>query len=109
MPYLIRITVAVALVAALMVWLLGALPLPLALLLAVIVGWGVIDDVRMGRIHADKLPEIPRWNKKTSKLSCLNCRFWDTDCIRPCRLGWPDPEEGGPSYANECGDYAAKP
>jgi uncharacterized membrane protein YccC len=60
MPYLIRITVAVALVAALMVWLLGALPLPLALLLAVIVGW-------------------------------------------------PDPEEGGPSYANECGDYAAKP
>jgi hypothetical protein len=70
---------------------------------------GVIDDVRMGRIHADKLPEIPRWNKKTSKLSCLNCRFWDTDCIRPCRLGWPDPEEGGPSYANECGDYAAKP
>jgi hypothetical protein len=43
MPYLIRITVAVALVAALMVWLLGALPLPLALLLAVIVGWGVFD------------------------------------------------------------------
>lgn len=70
---------------------------------------GVVDDVRMGRVHADKLPELPRWNKKLSKLSCLDCRFWDRDCIRPCRLGWPDPEEGGPSYANECGDYAAKP
>lgn len=70
---------------------------------------GVVDDVRMGRIHADKLPELPRWNKETPKLSCLNCRFWDLGCIPPCRLGWPDPIEIGPKYANECGDYAAKP
>lgn len=67
-----------------------------------------VDDVRMGRIHADKLPELPRRNKKSPKLSCLDCKFWDTECIRPCRLGWPDPETYGPKYANECDDYFAR-
>jgi hypothetical protein len=67
-----------------------------------------VDDVRMGRIHADKLPELPRRNKKSPKLSCLDCRFWDYECIRPCRLGWPDPETYGTKYANECDDYATR-
>jgi uncharacterized membrane protein YraQ (UPF0718 family) len=62
MPYLIRITVAVALVAALMVWLLGALPLPLALLLAVIVGWGVFDllQIRNPRSISGHAALIPK-------------------------------------------------
>lgn len=46
MPYLIRFTVAVALVAGLMVWLLGALPLPLALLLAIPGAWVVFELVQ---------------------------------------------------------------
>lgn len=43
MPYLIRITAAVALVAAGTTWLLSALPLPLALLLAILGAWVVFD------------------------------------------------------------------
>ena len=46
MSYLIRFTAAVALVAAGMVWLLAVLALPVALLLAVIVGWVVFDLVQ---------------------------------------------------------------
>ena len=46
MPYLIRITAAVALVAAGMVWLLGALPMPVALLLAILGAWVVFDLVQ---------------------------------------------------------------
>lgn len=46
MPYLARITAAVALVAGLMVWLLDGLPLPLALLLAIHGAWVVFDLVQ---------------------------------------------------------------
>lgn len=46
MPYLARFTAAVALVAAGTVWLLSALPLPLALLLAIPGAWVVFDLVQ---------------------------------------------------------------
>ncbi len=45
-PGLIRFAAAVALVAAGMVWLLGALPLPLALLLAIPGDWMGSDLVQ---------------------------------------------------------------
>ena len=67
-----------------------------------------IEAIRTGEIHADRLPEIPRWTKQCPRLSCLDCRFWDRESIHPCRLSWPDPEVAGPGYANECSDYAAK-
>jgi hypothetical protein len=46
MPYPLRITAAVALVAGLLVWLLSAVPLPVALLLAVVGGWVVFELVQ---------------------------------------------------------------
>jgi uncharacterized membrane protein AbrB (regulator of aidB expression) len=46
MPYLIRFTAAVALVASLLGWLLSAVPLPVALLGAVVVAWVVFDLVQ---------------------------------------------------------------
>jgi hypothetical protein len=46
MPYLIRFTVAVALVASLLVWLLSAAPLPVALVVAVVCAWVVFDLVQ---------------------------------------------------------------
>ena len=46
MPYLIRFTAAVALVAGLLVWLLSAAPLPVALGVAVACGWVVFDVVQ---------------------------------------------------------------
>lgn len=67
-----------------------------------------IEAVRAGEIHADRLPEIPRWTKQRPRLSCLDCRFWDHESMRPCQLGWPDPEIDGYGYADECSDYAAR-
>jgi hypothetical protein len=46
MPYLIRFTAGVALVAGLLVWLLSAVPLPVALGVAVVCGWVVFDLVQ---------------------------------------------------------------
>ncbi len=67
-----------------------------------------VRGVRRGEIHAQVLPDLPRWASKPRRLSCVSCRFWDADAVRPCREGWPDPETDGPGYANECGDYSAK-
>ena len=47
MPYLIRFTAAVALVAGLLVWLLSAVPLSVALGIAVVCGWVVFDLVQL--------------------------------------------------------------
>jgi hypothetical protein len=46
MPYLIRFTAAVALVADLLAWLLSAVPLPVALGVAVVCAWLVFDLVQ---------------------------------------------------------------
>jgi hypothetical protein len=46
MPYLIRFTAAVALVAGLLVWLLSAVPLLVALSVAVVCAWVVFDLVQ---------------------------------------------------------------
>ena len=46
MAYLARFTVAVALVAGLLAWLLSAAPLPVALGVAVVCGWVVFDLVQ---------------------------------------------------------------
>ena len=46
MPYIIRFTVAVALVASLLVWLLSAVPLPVALGITVVCAWVVFDLVQ---------------------------------------------------------------
>ena len=46
MPYLIRFTAAVALVASLLGWLLSAVPPPVALGVGVVCGWLVFDLVQ---------------------------------------------------------------
>lgn len=69
---------------------------------------GTVSRVLLGKMHADKLPELPRGAAKPRRLSCTSCRFWDPESVHPCREGWPDPETDGPGYANECGDYTAK-
>jgi hypothetical protein len=46
MPYLIRLTAGAALVASLLVWLLSAVPLPVALGVAVVCAWVVFDLVQ---------------------------------------------------------------
>jgi hypothetical protein len=46
MPYLIRFTAAVALVAGLLVWLLNAVPLSVALGVAIVCAWLVFDLVQ---------------------------------------------------------------
>jgi len=46
MPYLIRFTAAVALVAVLLFLLLNAVPLPVALCVAIVCNWVVFDLVQ---------------------------------------------------------------
>jgi hypothetical protein len=46
MPHPIRFTTAVALVAGLLVWLLNAVPLPVAMGVAVVCAWLVFDLVQ---------------------------------------------------------------
>jgi len=46
MTYLVRFTVAVALVASLLGWLLSVVPLPVALVVAVVCAWLVFDLVQ---------------------------------------------------------------
>ena len=46
MPYIIRFTAAVALMAGLLVWLLSAAPLPVALGVAVVCAWLMFDLVQ---------------------------------------------------------------
>jgi len=46
MPYLIRFATGVALVAGLLCWLLSAVPLLVALGIAVVCGWVVFDLVQ---------------------------------------------------------------
>lgn len=64
-----------------------------------------VRNVQIGKIHGQVLPDLPRRQRSERRRSCTSCRFWDEQSVRPCRLGWPDPETDGPGYARECGDY----
>lgn len=67
-----------------------------------------VGAVRLGELHAQVLPELPRRTAKPPQRSCTSSRFWDPEAAHPCMEGWPDPETDGPGYANECDDYSAR-
>jgi Predicted transcriptional regulator, consists of a Zn-ribbon and ATP-cone domains len=57
-----------------------------------------VAAVLRGEMHADVCPELPR----RASLSCLQCQHW----TGRCGLGFPDPDEEGPSAASWCNSYA---
>ena len=67
-----------------------------------------VRKILRGQLHANVAAELPRLPARPRKRSCTSCSFWDRESVRPCGLGWPDPETFGPGYANECGDYSPK-
>jgi len=65
-----------------------------------------VHGVRIGQLRSDVLPDLPRQTARRRR-SCTSCRFWnpDPEVMQRCRQGWPDPDEEGPGYANDCDDY----
>jgi transposase-like protein len=65
-----------------------------------------IRQIRIGAIHAQVHPEVPRWEQPiasvTSDASCYKCQHW----AERCTFGYPDPLEEGPGFANDCAMYA---
>ena len=57
--------------------------------------------VLTGRLHVGLAPELPRRTVR----SCLQCRHW---LGRNCGLGFPDPEDEGPSFAVDCVSWLEK-
>ena len=56
-----------------------------------------VAAVVSGQRYAEWCPELPR----RVSLSCLQCQHW----AGRCRLGFPDPDEEGPSAAAWCNSY----
>lgn len=61
-----------------------------------------ISALRLGRIHPNRLPELPRWTKRT----CDCCIQWENG---RCLLGHADPESEGVRFARWCSTYQAVP
>lgn len=74
--------------------------------IAAATGWSrpTVAAIRRGEIHADAFPDLPRQHAPAAgvaSLSCHSCDHWS----RRCGLGFPDPDEEGPSFANDCSAY----
>ena len=60
-----------------------------------------VGYIRQGRMHADKLPELPRWT-----VSCDRCIHWSGP--GHCSLGFPDPLVEGVGFARDCASFVAQ-
>ena len=61
-----------------------------------------ISLIRTGKLHADVLPDLPRYSRKgAAGVSCRNCLHWSPGCD----LGHKDPDEEGPGFAALCNNY----
>lgn len=58
-----------------------------------------IQLIRCGATWCDAFPDLPRF---TGRRSCLKCKNWDEN---ECGMGFPDPLEEGPRFANDCDFY----
>jgi hypothetical protein len=71
--------------------------------------WGkhrsTVSLIRLGKLHADVLPDIPRWGVD---LRCENCLHWSPDRSDPCDLGHRDPIEEGTRFAKDCATFTKR-
>lgn len=65
-----------------------------------------VRSIRMGIRRRTVCPGLPRWDlKKAVKgRSCYNCEHWSLGC----GFGFPDPQEEGPGYAQDCDLFQLK-
>ena len=61
-----------------------------------------IAAIRRGTLHQYTLPEIPRWPARRRTLSCHGCNHWRDG---RCGMGFPDPIDDGPGFAEDCAVY----
>ena len=54
-----------------------------------------VSAIRLGKIHAKRLPDLPRWQAAT----CEQCHQWEKG---RCLLGLPDPIRSGVTFARHC-------
>ena len=54
-----------------------------------------VSAIRLGKIHAKRLPDLPRWQAAT----CEHCHQWEHG---RCLLGLMDPIRSGISFARHC-------
>lgn len=69
-------------------------------------GWSrpMVTAIRRGELYPDIWPDLPRRPAPAggvASLSCHHCDHWS----RRCGLGFPDPDEEGPGFANDCSSY----
>ena len=64
--------------------------------------------VRMGRLWADVLPELPRLRREQTIRKCEACAFWDPPTapgLNPCNQRIPERLRVGPKWARICGTF----
>lgn len=64
-----------------------------------------ISLIRLGRIYADALPHLPRWQPN---LSCGMCLHWEAG-RSTCGLDFPDPQSEGLHFARDCACFIHRP
>jgi hypothetical protein len=63
------------------------------------------SSIRLGKIHANRVPDVPRW---TRHRTCHNCQHWKhatDDVPGRCWFDFPDPIEDGMHAARWCNTY----
>jgi hypothetical protein len=64
-----------------------------------------VRQIRAGLLRATVAPEIPRWTKtEETAILCTDCEHWGSP-RHPCKLGLPDPEIEGLSFAADCSAF----
>lgn len=67
-----------------------------------------VGQIRRGEMHANVLPEIPRFTlnpERGRKKTCKLCIHYTGVVSSPCDLDYPDPREEGLTYASECSTF----
>ena len=67
--------------------------------------------IRLGKIWADVLPELPRLTQEQTIRRCEACAFWDASVApgeNPCNIKIPERLSVGPKWARACGTYMAR-
>ena len=64
-----------------------------------------VSSIRLGKIHARRVPDVPRWAPRRSCSSCQHWRIGDDEIPSRCSFGFPDPIEEGVWAARWCNLY----
>jgi hypothetical protein len=61
-----------------------------------------VSSIRLGKIHRQVAPELPRWQPEHV---CGHCIHWEGEC---CGLDFPDPLVEGQRFAASCSVFTRR-